>query len=127
VLVVENEDVLADLMRRQLESAGYHATVETSSRGALDRLRADPQQFDLVITDNNMPVLRGAELAAELLRIQPRLRLILVTGFSDALAIDAILAQGVCQVLAKPHTGQELLAAVGVALSDSSDAPVIDR
>jgi len=50
--------------------------------------RSDPGRFDLVITDQTMPILTGVELATEVLRIRPGIPVILCTGFSELVDED---------------------------------------
>ena len=60
ILFVEDEAPLAELGRIMLTHLGYNVVACKSSREALDIFRAEPQRFDLVITDYTMPELTGA-------------------------------------------------------------------
>ncbi|MCA1796426.1 MAG: transporter substrate-binding domain-containing protein, partial [Geobacteraceae bacterium] len=62
ILVVDDEEILAALLEEQLESLGYEAASITSSSEALDLFRANPDHFDLVISDQTMPELTGVEM-----------------------------------------------------------------
>jgi PAS domain S-box-containing protein len=108
LLVVEDEAVLAHLAHDQLTSLGYAVRVCTSSGEALTLFQADPQAFDLVLTDQTMPYMTGEVLAQELRRLRPELPIILCTGYSPL--IDAARAQalGLDAFLLKPLDFQEL-------------------
>lgn len=108
LLVVEDEGVLAHLAHDQLTSRGYAVRVCTSSGEALTLFQADPQAFDLVLTDQTMPYMTGEVLAHELRRLRPELPIILCTGYSPL--IDAARAQalGLDAFLLKPLDFQEL-------------------
>jgi PAS domain S-box-containing protein len=112
LLVVEDEEALAALSRRQLENAGFRVAVFTSSLQALEAFRASPDAFDAVVTDNTMPRMTGMALAQEILRIRPGTRILLVSGLAETLDPGVIYAKGISGVLAKPHTGAALAQAV---------------
>lgn len=65
-----------------------------------EAFRAQPDKFDMVITDRNMPNMSGAELASVLVKIRPDIPIIICTGFSEkrsqerayVLAIKGLLA-----------------------------------
>jgi signal transduction histidine kinase len=84
LLVDDNEDV-AKAGRWMLEGLGYTVVTFHSPGAALDAYRAD-DTFDLVITDQSMPGMSGAELATELRRLNPQLPVILVSGYMEGVA-----------------------------------------
>jgi CheY-like chemotaxis protein len=103
ILFVDDEKVLTELGRELLESLGYKVIAKTSSIEALETFKRDPGGFDLVVTDMTMPVLRGAELASEIIKIRPDIPIILCTGYSDL--IDEIQAKqmGIREFVMKPY------------------------
>ena len=66
VLVVEDEQHLAEGLRFNLEAEGFQADVVDSGRGALDRLLDSQQHFDLVVLDVMLPDVDGFTVATEL-------------------------------------------------------------
>ncbi|HEV2104669.1 MAG TPA: response regulator, partial [Candidatus Eisenbacteria bacterium] len=68
--------------------------------------RADA--FDLLITDNTMPRMTGLALTQEILKLRPRLPVLLVSGIAERLEPDELRAKGVTHTLRKPHTSLEL-------------------
>src|SRR5690606_22063615 len=66
VLLVEDEELIAALSKRQLEDQGFRVTACTSSLQALEEFRARPSAFDVVVTDNTMPRMTGMALAQEM-------------------------------------------------------------
>ena len=91
-----------------LESSGY--TVESASN-ALDALRkASRLHFDLVIIDMNLPDTLGDELAKRLVSTNKKLRLIMITGYSNYKdQLEKI--PGITQILMKPVNPEDLLSA----------------
>ncbi|MCK5227059.1 MAG: response regulator, partial [Desulfobulbaceae bacterium] len=82
ILAVDDEEGIIELLKNMLKSLGYEVTAETSSEKTLEVFRTSPDSFDLIITDQTMPHLTGAELAKEILQIRPDIPIILCTGYS---------------------------------------------
>jgi len=102
ILVVDDEEVLARMMDKNLTRLGYTVEACTGSEEALKVFQSDPEGFDLVITDMNMPRMTGMQLARNLLGIRPTLRIIICTGYSESLTLQAAKAVGIQDVLMKP-------------------------
>jgi PAS domain S-box-containing protein len=119
VLYVDDEETLAELGGGLLESLGY--TVRTANGGeeALEALRASPDGFDVLVTDQSMPRMTGDALAREVRRISPHLPVILCTGFAPAVTPEVAKAAGILEVVQKPATRRELAAAVRRALDNA--------
>ena len=116
VLFVEDEEVLAQLERRQLQSLGFRVTVYTSSLDALEDFKRRPHEFDVLVTDNTMPRMTGLQLAAEITRLRPDLPVLMVSGYADNADPDVLRASGIRATLRKPHTARELDAALAALL-----------
>lgn len=84
VLFVDDEACLAELGRHILEGLGCQVLTQTSSVLALDLFRAEPESFDLVITDMAMPDLSGLELARQVKNIRHALPVVLISGCWNA-------------------------------------------
>ncbi len=102
ILFVDDEPVLAELVRNMLGNLGYRVTTLTSSVDALELFRADPTGFDLVITDMTMPVLTGDRLAVKLMEIRPDIPVILCSGFSEAVSEEYAKGIGIREFVMKP-------------------------
>ena len=83
----------------------------TSSSAALSRLAQDPQSYDLLITDRDMPQLDGLELARRVHAAAPRVKVILVSANVDDLTREDLDRAGICGVVQKPFTLQSLTTA----------------
>ena len=116
ILFVDDEEVLAGLGKQILERLGYTVTTKTSASEALAAVREQPDRFDLVITDLTMPLMDGARLGSQLLQIQPRLPIILATGYSATMTNEKVRELGFREVLLKPSTARALGEAVYRAL-----------
>jgi len=71
ILLVDDDQAIAELEQRILENLGYQVTMTTSSLKALDLFRARPARFDVVITDMNMPNLQGDDFAKKFFLCDP--------------------------------------------------------
>ncbi|MCX6360236.1 MAG: response regulator [Armatimonadetes bacterium] len=119
LMYVDDEPGICKASRRSLERLGYRVAAYTSPVEALERLRAEPGTFDMLVTDLAMPEMSGLELYTQAKAAQPRMRAIVCTGFSDQAAADAARAASVSAVLTKPIPVREIAVAVRSAL----DAP----
>jgi CheY-like chemotaxis protein len=108
ILFVDDEPTLVPMTAEMLSRLGYDATVYTSSVEALKTFQAAPWQFDVVITDQTMPVMTGERLARELRHIRPDIPIILCTGFSHTMTASKAQALGIDAFLLKPLEFREL-------------------
>ena len=118
ILFVDDEKVLADLGRQILGELGYQVETRTSPVEALEAFRANPQKFDLVITDLTMPQMTGLNLASKIMEIRPGMPIILCTGFSEQANERAASAMGICAFLLKPLVMRDMAGAVRKALDE---------
>jgi two-component system, cell cycle sensor histidine kinase and response regulator CckA len=116
VLFVEDEPMLRSLTRRVLVDAGFEVLEAANATQALELAGRPEVDLDLLLTDVVMPGMSGVELADELRRRLPRLRVLLMSGYAE----EIILAEeSDYDFVAKPFTPQGLLDAVLDSLVDS--------
>ena len=102
ILLVDDEPILAEVAGQMLEEYGYRVVTETGSRQALERVRHDPQSFDLLITDQTMPELSGMELVEQIQTFRPGLPTILCSGYSTRITESEALNRGIAAYCMKP-------------------------
>ncbi len=119
ILIVDDESAIVRMETIVLERLGYNVVGHSLSVEALDAFRADPQSFDLVITDMAMPVMSGLQLAKEMLRLRPDLPILICTGFSEQIDRQRIEALGIRGLLMKPLLSRELAQEVRTLLDES--------
>jgi two-component system cell cycle sensor histidine kinase/response regulator CckA len=120
ILVVDDEAAILETMRRALVTMRHKPTAVKDASQALALFRSLPGRFDLALIDQNMPGMSGLQLAAELHKIDPRLPIILATGYSKAVEDASLHEAGVCAVMMKPASLKELASAVEKALEEGS-------
>lgn len=118
ILTVDDESIIIALHKAILSSLGYTVTVKTSSEEALAALKAAPDSFDLLITDQAMPALSGAKLAEEALSLRPDLPIILCTGYSATLTEEKAMEIGIKRYLNKPVAITDLAKIVRAVLDE---------
>ncbi|AGF77170.1 PAS domain S-box [Desulfocapsa sulfexigens DSM 10523] len=102
IFIVDDESSIINLQKLVLEGLGYSVTAATSSEKAFEKIYLQPEQFDLLITDQTMPGLSGIELAQEVLKIKPTMPIILCTGYSTVATEESVLAIGIKKYAKKP-------------------------
>jgi CheY-like chemotaxis protein len=129
ILLIDDEVSVARLEKQMLERLGYRVHERTSSVDALATFKADPDAFDLVITDMSMPNMTGEQLAREMVARRPDIPIIICTGFSERMNEDLARAMGFKALLTKPILRSALSAEVRRVLDEAAgvltgDGPV---
>jgi CheY-like chemotaxis protein len=108
ILLVDDEAAIVRMEGQMLERLGYRVAFRTSSPEALEAFRAQPDAYDLVISDMSMPQMPGDQLAREVLAIRPDMPIIICTGFSERINAARAADVGVRTILKKPIIKAEL-------------------
>ena len=111
ILLVDDEESILFAGRHQLERLGYQVETRRNPVEALELFRADPNQFDLVITDMTMPKMTGDLLTQEILKLRSGMPIILCTGFNEKIDEKKAKGLGICQYIEKP-VNKRILATV---------------
>lgn len=113
VLVIDDEGLVRDTLRRALESAGIEVAVAADGREGLETYLANPT--DVVVTDILMPEKEGIETIIELKRENPEVKIVAISGGDRAGNTDFLEMAGLFgadRILRKPFRPKELLAAI---------------
>ena len=123
VLLIDDEEMLAEMGQAMLERLGYEVRVCTGSAEALAVFEHNPEQFDAVITDQTMPGLTGIELARAMLLLRPDLPIILCTGYSNLVDEGQAKAVGIHGFAMKPLAMKDLADLLRSALNRANTCP----
>ena len=122
ILYLDDDDTLVFLVRRLLQRRGYTVTAFTDQQEAIEAVRAQPDTFDLFMTDFNMPGMSGLDVARAVLAISPSLPVAVASGYiTDELQAEAVAA-GVREVVFKTDAVEDFCAVVA-RLVKGSDSP----
>ncbi len=119
VLVVDDDLDFGDMILAMLEHRGIEAAVVSSPLDALDVLREQPDAWDVMVTDQTMPGMRGIDLVKAVKAIRPNLPCLICTGYPEALDEGTLAAAGVFALLHKPVDFPHYFALLGRALAGS--------
>lgn len=108
ILIVDDEIDVADGLALALERLGYETAPVYDPAEALDIFAEDPLSWDVVISDQVMPGIKGHELTRKLKRLNAGLHIILCTGFSDTLTEHRAKAAGASAFIPKPASPETL-------------------
>lgn len=115
VMLVEDEPSVRRLTRRLLERGGYRVVEADNGLSALELLKDTPG-VDLVLTDITMPKLDGISMARRIRAADPRMRIVLMSGYPDADALGVSQDEFGQTLLRKPFTLDKLLERVRTTL-----------
>ncbi len=102
ILFVDDETMVTEATRSNLENLGYTVLTENDPVRALARFEAEPYSFDLVITDMSMPKMTGLQLSIKISQIRKDIPIILMTGFSGLLENINLSEYGIREMVQKP-------------------------
>ena len=122
VLVVDDEEPVRKFVNRVLQEAGYKTEVAADGPEALE-IAAKLGKVDILVTDVMMPQMAGDELARRLRQIQPSVKVLYLTGFSDSLFKEKVTLWEEEAYLDKPCSIKSLLQAVSLLLFGSFETP----
>jgi len=130
ILLVEDDPLVRKVTRQVLEKAGYEVHLAENGRAALEVYDALGGRIDLLLTDLVMPLgLSGRDLAGRLQSLDPRLAVIMTSGYSPDIFGSALELDPNQVFLVKPVARRELLAAVRSCLDkkQGQGAPTLNR
>ena len=108
ILFVDDDAQIAIMTEKILSRLGYHVTLHTDSRKALETFKKNPDKFDVIITDMTMPKMTGTELATKLFKIKPDVQIILCSGHSDLIDKQIARSMGIKEYITKPITLKQI-------------------
>lgn len=123
ILLVEDEEITAIIIRELLAAEGFHVTVCANGVVAWESLRNDPLGYDLVVLDRGLPLMDGMEVLSRIKRdpVLARIPVIIQTARSDKKSIQEGLGQGAYYYLTKPIQPEILMAVINAALQQRQE------
>ncbi len=119
ILFVDDEELLTEMGKDMLERLGYIVTVRNNSLEALETFQHQPDQFDLIITDQTMPEMSGSDLSKKMLQIRPDIPIILCTGYSTIISKEQAKLMGIKEFALKPLSKKDIARLIREVLDKS--------
>jgi CheY-like chemotaxis protein len=117
VLLVDDERVIRHVGEHMLEDLGYEALTVPSAREAIEYYRENGNEVDLVIIDISMPDMNGYECFHALKELDPDIRAVLSSGYTQNGSVQDAIADGVCGYVQKPYRLADLSEAIQRAMA----------
>jgi CheY-like chemotaxis protein len=117
ILVVDDNIATCEVLVDALEVQGYQVQTAADGRQAWDLIRQNPTDYDLVLSDVNMPRMDGLELLARIRADAPGIQVILMTGHPHPAIPVQARRLGAVAVLLKPWGLEQLYQTLRRALS----------
>ena len=118
VLVIDDEAVIREGMRRILEGNAVQVESVASGRAAIEKIQV--KDFDVVITDLKMPGMDGLEVLSAIKILQPGVPVIIITGYATVDTAVEAMKSGAFDYIAKPFAPEQIIEKVKKAIATKS-------
>lgn len=122
ILIVEDDADMRELLEEVLSDAGFQTVAAANGRFALRHIEDQQDQIDLVVTDVQMPEMKGDELLISVRKDRPESPVIVITAFGSVENAVEMVKLGAYSYLTKPFATKDLLEVVQAALRKSEAA-----
>jgi GAF domain-containing protein/ActR/RegA family two-component response regulator len=114
ILVIDDEDSVRDILSRMLKTKGHQVAVASNGEEGIERFRSQP--FDLVFTDLGMPKLSGWEVGKTIKGINPKVPIVMITGWGVELDREKMSESGIDLIVSKPFNFDRVIHLVSEAM-----------
>lgn len=118
VLIADDEETIRSTAARMLRALGFETALVANGREAVDAFRANPDAYVIVLLDLTMPHMDGEQAFTELRRLQPDVRVVLMSGFNRQEAVARFTGKGLASFLQKPFSMEALTEVMQSVLGD---------
>ncbi|WP_414526357.1 response regulator [Nodularia chucula] len=118
ILVVDDEPAIREITKTSLENHNYQAITASDGIEAIALYVENQHQISLVLTDMVMPCMDGITTIKTLQKINPKVKIIAVSGLNTNEKVNAVHNLGVKAFLGKPYTAHQLLQAISTIHSN---------
>ena len=112
ILLVDDDKIIRDLTKRILEQRGYTALTAANGKEALNLYKKEGKRISLVILDLVMPEMSGKECLKELLKIDPRVKVLISSGYASGGSPRQAIELGAVGFVRKPYDIRQMLQVV---------------
>jgi CheY-like chemotaxis protein len=108
VLVIDDEEVVRNVTKRMLARLGYTPLLAQDGPDGIEQYQAHKEEVVCVLLDMTMPKMSGEETLGHLKDLNPSVRVLLMSGYSEQEAGNRFNGKGVAAFMQKPYTPQDL-------------------
>jgi PAS domain S-box-containing protein len=116
VLVVDDEEIVRITAKHTLERYGYRTVLANDGVEALEAYSSQGRQIGLVLLDLTMPIMNGEETLRHLQKVNPKVKVLLSSGYNEVEAVQRFAGKGLAGFIQKPYTAAGLAEKVKEAL-----------
>jgi CheY-like chemotaxis protein len=113
ILVVDDDLITLELIRKILDKAGYSVITSSSPQNAIELFKTDP--ILLILSDYSMPKMNGIELFEKLKDLNAKLTFLILTSNSEVSTVISMFKKGIHDYILKPFTSDELVTRIDKA------------
>ena len=121
ILLVEDEELLIDMLSMVLESQGYTILKAGDGKQAIELYQQHQQKIDIVVTDMGLPEMTGKDEFKELKKINPKVKVILASGFLEPEMKTELLNAGAKSFIQKPYNAESILKIIRNVLDENGE------
>ena len=103
ILIVDDQETVWDFLIEALQNLGYTVVIAENGEDAVSICRESPGSIDLVLLDMIMPKMGGHEAFYQIKAVDPKIHVLLSSGYVDASSVEDLLKNGADGFLEKPH------------------------
>lgn len=117
IMYVDDDEMILNLGKEMLEDCGYNVINVSCCREALILFYSNPFEFDLIITDYEMPFMNGKQFSKKLKQIRDDIPIILATAKQD-ITDSAMYTVGINKLVIKPYEVDEIDSVIKALLAE---------
>ncbi len=110
---------MLQILSQTLKDQGYEVTTANNGEEGLSKIKADPQAFNLILSDVNMPSLNGFELLKQVKESQPRIPVIFCTSMNEDVVVTLGKEFKVDGVIKKPFEVEDVLKTIAQVIANN--------
>lgn len=112
ILLVEDDPLMREIITDMLEVMGYEVRFAENGKSGLQIYSATPDQFKLVVSDVDMPIMDGITMMSNILKINSEQKAIVISGVPDNERLYSNVNSGRSSFLAKPFSFSDMESAI---------------
>ena len=112
ILIVDDEIMITEILAKIISRISYRTHVCRNGKEAMEYYREYADEIALVILDMIMPEMNGRDTFYEIRKIDPKAKVLLISGYASEEDAQDLIAQGAIEFIEKPFRSEELISAI---------------